>query len=338
MSPKRRLLLSILLVAGIYVVGVVGYVVIEDSAIFDAMYMTTITLSTVGFRETVDLHPAGRAWTIVVITLGVTGVSFAITSLVSLAVSGDINTLVGRRKLQSAINQLENHVILCGYGRMGELTIKNLQKMNVEIVVIERDADICQKLREQNILYVQGDATEEETLTEAGLMVCGALLASLSSDAENVYITLTARGLRPGLTIVARAEQPSTEPKLEQPSTEPKLKRAGATRVVCPQIIGATKVSNILTRPNVVDFFEVAAEGIELEMDEFVVEHHSPLCDMTLKDAPIREKAGATVVAIKRATGEAVYQPDPNERIRQGDILIMIGQAGVSNRLRNLTR
>ncbi len=327
MSPKYRLLLSILLVVVIYVIGVAGYVIIEDSTVFDAMYMTTITLSTVGYQESVDLHPAGRAWTIIVIVLGVTGVSFAVTAMISLAVSGDINTLIGRRKLQSTIAQLRNHVILCGYGRMGALTVESLRAAEVEVVVIEKDDDLCQKLRELDILYVQGDATEDETLIRAGLMNCSALLASLTSDAENIYITLTARGLRSDMTIVARAEQPSTEPK---------LKRAGATRVVCPQIIGATKVSNILTRPNVVDFFEVAAEGIELEMDEFIVEAHSPLCDMTLRDAPIRENAGATVVAIKRATGEAIYQPHPDERFRQGDILIMIGQAGVSERLRNL--
>ena len=146
----------------------------------------------------------------------------------------------------------------------------------------------------------------------------------LPSDSDNVYITLTAHTLRPDLTIVARAEQMSTEAKLT---------RAGATRVVCPQSIGATKVANILTRPNVVDFVEVAARGVDLEIDEYEIKAGSPLVGRSLRDTGVRDKTGATIVAIKRADGEALISPDPDARLGPGDTLILVGSAGVSGRL-----
>ncbi len=318
---------SLAVVIGVYITGAIGYYIIEGCSLFDAFYLCTITLSTVGYGETIELDRAGRIWTIVIITFGLVVVSFAFTSLVSLSVSGDIREMMGRKKMQAKIRNLKNHVIFCGYGRMGLLTVEHLRRQAVECVVIERDAEVCPKLADLDIPFVQGDATEEEVLISAGLINCRALVAALPGDAENVYVTLTARGLKPDLFIIARAEQSTAEPK---------LRRAGATRVICPQIVGATKVSNILTRPHVTDFFEMAAEGIELELDEFIIEEHSSLCDRSLRDAPIREVAGATVVAIKLADGETIYQPSPDQKLSAGDVLIMIGRAGVSNRLRDL--
>ncbi len=316
-----------IVLTAVYALGTAGYALLEGCTLFDAAYMTAITLSTVGFAEHVPLDDAGRLWTILVITLGVGGVSFAFTSVISLVISGDVNEMLGRRKLQTAVEQLRGHVILCGFGRMGALTLQHLTKVSARVVVIEFSAERCIKLKERNILHIHGDATEEEVLLQAGLLHCGALVAVLPSDADNVYVTLTANGLRPDLTIIARAEQPSTAPK---------LKHAGATRVICPQIVGAHKIADILTRPNVVDFFEIAAAGIELEMDEFVVRPESPLCSKTLLESNIRRTADATVIAVKTNAGETVYQPGPDHRMQQGDTLILIGKSGVSTRLRAL--
>lgn len=327
LSPKKRLILSIAVLISVFVLGTAGYALLERCSLFDAAYMTTITLSTVGFEEHIRLDKVGRAWTILVITLGIGGVSFAFTSVITLFISGDVNEMLGRRKLQSTVDQLRGHVILCGFGRMGMLTLEKLRKVKARVVVVERSPEPCEWLKEQNMLYIHGDATEEGVLLQAGLMHCGALVSVLPSDADNVYATLTANGLRPDLTIIARAEHPSTEAK---------LKHAGAARVICPHIVGAHRIADILTKPNVVDFFEVAAAGIELEMDEFVVRRDSPLCDVTLLDSPIRKTAGATVIAIRTKDGETVYQPAPDHRIRQGDTLIMIGKTGVSTRLRDL--
>lgn len=327
MSPRNRLILSLCVVLGVYVTGAIGYYVLEGCSWFDAFYMTTITLSTVGYREAFEMGRPGQVWTIVVITLGLGGVSFAFTSLVSLAVGGDIREMIGRRRYLTMLEQMKGHVILCGHGRMGSLAAQLLQQHHIRLVVVESDAEICRRLAEDGVLHVEGDAMEDDTLLRAGLMNSKALVACLSNDADNVYITLTAHGLRPDLHIIARAEQPSTESK---------LRRAGAARVICPQIVGADKIANMLARPHVTDFFDVAAEGIDLEMDEFVVKSGSPLCNTKLRDGSVWEKARATVVAIKRADGEAVYQPTPDEVIQAGDVLIMIGRAGLSKQLRNL--
>lgn len=327
MSPRARLIVSLCILVGVYVVGVAGYAIIEGKSLFDAAYMAAITISTVGYSEHIELDRAGRLWTILFIMFGVAGAAYASTSLITLFVSGDFKEMFGRRKLQAQIEQLKEHVILCGYGRMGTLTAERLKQRRLPVVVIERDQAMCERLTEEGIPFVQGDATEEPKLLQAGLMRCSALVAWLPHDSDNVYIALTAHGLRPDLTIVARAEQPSTEPK---------LKRAGATRVICPQVVGATKLTNILTRPNVVDFLEVADTGMELEVDEFVVGADSPICNQTLREAPIRE-TGAMVAGIKRRDGQTIYNPEPGELIRAGDTLILIGGPGVSTRLQKLS-
>ena len=192
------------------------------------------------------------------------------------------------------------------------------------VVVIERSAEIESLLAGDEVPCVIGDATEEETLLAAGLHRARALVAALPHDADNVYVTSTAHTLCPELQIIARAELPSTESKLE---------RAGASRVICPQIVGARKISDILHRPNVVDFVEVAAHGGDLEMDEYVIGPHSALAGVTLQDSLIRQQTGAIVVAVKRADGETLYNPKPEVVLAAGDTLIIVGQAGVSDQL-----
>jgi voltage-gated potassium channel len=317
---------SLLILVGVYVVGALGYAIIEGRSLFDAAYMATITISTVGYGEHIQLDKAGRIWTVFFIMFGVAGAAYASTSLITLFISGEFKELFGRRKVQAQIERLKGHTILCGYGRMGALTADRLKRHGSTVVVVERDPAKCDKLGDEGMLFVRGDATEESVLLQAGLMQSEALVAVLPHDSDNVYTTLTARGIRPNMTIIARAELPTTEPK---------LRRAGATRVICPQVVGASKVAAILTRPNVVDFLEVADTGLELEVDEYEIDPAGPLSDQTLRDAPIRS-SGAIVVAIKRRNGETIYHPDPGEYIRPGDTLIVIGRAGVSTRLREL--
>lgn len=310
--------------AGVYVVGTVGYMLIQGVTLADAAYMTAITVSGVGFREVFALTPEGRVWTMLVIILGLGTVWFAFTSLVTLFVSGEIRALRWRRRVESTIGKLKGHVILCGYGRMGSLALSELTRVRVPVVVVERRRDAERDLIEHQIPYVIGDATEEDALLQAGILRARALVTVLPHDADNVYITLTARTLQPELQVIARAEQPSTEIK---------LKRAGASRAICPQVIGATKIINILTRPNVVDFVEVAAQGVDLEMDEFVVGGQSALAGVTLRDSLIRQKTGAIVVAVKRADGETLVNPEPDAVLNAGDTLIIVGPGGVSGRL-----
>jgi len=330
LSPLRRLILAIAILVGVFFVGTVGYMTIEEDpapSFSDAAYMTAITLSTVGFGEMWKLSPAGRLWTLGIIAFGIGTVYFAFTALVTLFISGELREARGRKKLDETIAKMSNHVILCGYGRMGTLTVTDLRDRGMPVVVVELDKGREPDLLKAGVPYLMGDATEEDLLIRAGLKRATALVAILPHDADNVFITLTAHTLRPDLRVVARAEQPATEKK---------LKLAGADRVICPQIIGAMRITNLLTRPNVVDFVEMANKGIDLELDEYVIGDGSKLCGVSLKDSIVREKTGATVVAIMHEDGKTLFNPDPETMLRAHDTLIIIGPAGASERFDRL--
>lgn len=327
MTARSRLILSILAVLAVLLVGAAGYMVIEkDQGIrfVDALYMTVITVSTVGYDEVWELSSAGKLWTVGVIGVGIATVTYAFTSLVTLVISGELRSLRERKRMDRAIEGLRNHVILCGFGRMGALVAQELHARKVSVVAIDRDHNLQEQLRDLRVPFLIGDATEEEVLLEAGLLRARSVVLALPSDADNVYVALTVHTLCPDLPIVARAENPSTEPK---------LKRAGASRVVCPHATGAMKIANVLTRPSVVDFVELADQGVDLEIDEYVVAGDSPLVKKTLREAAVRGSTGAMVVAIKRKDGEAIVNPDPDAVLAAGDTLIFVGPAGVSERL-----
>ncbi len=327
MTARHRFSLALLALLAVLMVGATGYMVIEAErgvGFRDAVYMTVITLSTVGYGEPWELSGSARMWTIGVITFGIVTVSYAFGSLVSLVVSGELRSVREQQKMQKSLHALHDHVILCGFGRMGALAAEELRQRGVALAVIDRDEKLQETMRELGSPFVLGDATEEETVVRAGLHKARALVTTLPSDADNVYITLTAHTLRPDLVVIARAEQPAAEAK---------LKRAGATRVVCPQATGAMKVANVLTRPTVVDFVELAGKGVDLEIDEYLIKSRSPLVGQTLRDAHVRHHTGAIAVAIKRADGEAIVNPDPDAVLSLGDTLILVGPGGVSSRL-----
>ena len=327
MSARIRLFLSVVALIGVVLIGAVGYMFIEADRpvdFLDAVYMTAITVSTVGYKEVWPLSRSGQLWTIGVIAFGVATVSYSLTSLVALVVGGELRSQRERIKMEKGIQNLRDHVIICGFGRMARLTLKELIKRDVHVVVVEAERNKVADLREAGATYVIGDATEESTLLQAGLTRAKSLVVTLPSDADNVYVTLTAHTLCPRLEVVARADQPSAEVK---------LLRAGASRVVCPSVIGATKIANILTRPTVVDFVEVAVKGVDLEMDEYVLAEDSALVGKTLRTSRLRRNTGAIVVGIKRAGGEALVNPDPDAVLECNDTLILVGPSGISSRL-----
>lgn len=327
MKPERRLILSLAMLLGVLVVATAGYTLIEGWSISDSAYMSVITLSTVGFKEVRDLTPDGRMWTIVVVLLGVGVAGFALSSLQALVVSGDMRKVLGRRKLRTRIGQLSGHTIICGYGRMGRLIASELREARREIVVIDNAQEATRYAEEAGISYIVGNAEEEDVLRNAGLMTAGALITVLPSDADNVYVTLTARSLRDRITIIARAEQPTTIQKLN---------RAGATRVVCPHQIGATQITRILTKPHFVNFMESAVREMELELDEFVVREGSALIGRTLREAAIRQQVGSMVVAVRGKEGHTHFNPAPDHRIQDGDTLLMIGGKNMAERFQRL--
>ncbi|MFQ6047909.1 MAG: potassium channel family protein [Phycisphaerae bacterium] len=324
MQPRNRLILSVLLLVGLFVVGSIGYALIEGVSLSRAAYLMVVTLTTVGYGDVVPQRGAGRVWTAVMIVVGVAAAMLSLSSLQAWIVSGELRRLMGRRKLLSRIQQLSDHIIVCGYGRMGQIISADLRDRGQAVVVVDHDPNQTTRIEEEDLLYVLGDASEEPTLRQAGVMRARGLVSVLPHDAENVYVTLTARGLRSDLQIVARAEQFATEAKLH---------RAGANRVICPPVIGARMICNMRTRPIVTVFVEVAAKGVELEREEVLVGPESAIRDKSLRESGLRQRAGVMVVAIKRADGTTIYSPGPDVVVRQQDTLILIGPAGASAKL-----
>ena len=318
-DPVRHLKISLFCLVVIVSLGTVGYSLIEGWPPFDSFYMTVITLATVGFREVHDLTQAGKAFTVVIIIFGAGLIAYALSSLVQFMVEGQLQKILGRKKLEKGINSLNDHFIICGFGRIGTLICKEFQVKPVPFVVVEKDPARLERLEQENLLFVSGDATDDETLFKAGILRAKGLITAVTSDTENVYISLTARGLNPDLFILARAGEEGSEKKLQ---------RAGATKVISPYLIGASRMAQAVLRPSVVDFIEIAtaAENLELQMEEIRVSQSSPLVGKNLVNSGIRRDWGIIIVGIKKGDGKMVFNPAPQTDIDQGDVLITLGE------------
>ena len=327
MDARRRFVISLYLLVGFLIVGTVGYVVIEGTAPLEAAYVTIMTVFSSMGSESLDLSTAGQVFTMFLIIAGVGSVYYASVSLVTLFVSGELRSAREKVKVQKQINNLKNHVIVCGYGRMGKLVADQLRTEGTRFVVVDNDAEKISAIEPEGLLHVKGDASEETTLIEAGIARAVTLVATLPRDSDNLYMALTARGLKKDLLIIARAESTTTEAK---------LLRAGADRVVCPQVIGAYRISSLVTRPNVVDFVDVAVKGVEFEIDEYRVAEGSTLAGKSLRDSALRQKVDAMVVAIKHSDGRTTFNPSADEVVQVDDTLIVIGRLDTSSRLAQL--
>lgn len=317
---------AILALALLMAVGVAGYMLIEQAPFLDALYMTVTTLSTVGYREVVPLSTAGKLFTMTLIICGL-GIVFYSTSLVAGdVIEGRLRLVLGRRRVQRRIDQLSGHYIVCGFGRMGRIVCKELAAKPVPFVVVEKQPETVRDLQEHQYLYVDGDATEDDALIEAGIRSASGLVTALSKDSDNVYVVLTARQLNSALLIVARAEDERSEPKLIQ---------AGATRVVSPYAIGGSRMAGALLRPSVLDVIDLATHyrSMELKIEEFPVPAQGSLADETGSAAALRQHLGLIVIAIKKANGEMVFNPDPEERMETGDRIVVMGQSASLNDL-----
>jgi voltage-gated potassium channel len=298
--------------------GTIGYVVIEGWDPIDAFYMTVISITTTGFAEIRPLSHTGRMFTVAIIILGVSTIAYIGGRTAQVFIESRL-LLFRRRRVNKKIEKLENHYIVCGFGRLGKPICDELKALKAPFVVIEKNEEIIDELIEADYLFVNGDATSDETLMKAGLQRARGVIAVLPSDAENVYVTLSSKVLKPDIFIVSRAIEDETEQK---------LKRAGANRIVKPYEIGASRMVNLLIRPGVVDFIDIVARtrGLELNLEEIVVRNNSALRDKTLAESSLRQKLNIIVVAIFREDGKIVYNPTSSEKILEGDRLIAIGQ------------
>jgi voltage-gated potassium channel len=319
-KKRRQLTLAVLLLILILVVGTGGYMILEGWSLLDSLYMVVITLSTVGFGEVHPVSQYGRMLTIGVIVSGIGVGGYLIGTLTQMVVEGRVLDVMGRRKLERRIEKLNKHYIVCGYGRVGRVVCEEIKRSKpTPLVVVEKDGGLTPEIEGDGHLFVLGDATEEECLVRAGVQRAKALVTALNSEAENVYITLTARGLNPNIFVLARAGKVGSEKK---------LLRAGANQVVSPHQIGGSRMAQALLRPTVTDFldFAVRDQHIELKMEEIPVQPTSRLADVTLVESGIRKQLDLIIVAIKKAGGEMIFNPASQTRIQIGDTLIALGQ------------
>jgi voltage-gated potassium channel len=299
------------------IAGSLGYVWVEDWDFFDSLWMTVITLTTVGYSEVRPLTQAGRAYSMVLMLAGIGVMFYIITGLARIIVEGEIRDALGKRKLQRHIQKLHHHYIICGFGRIGEIIARQLKERHIPFVIVENKPESVAGLEELGYDVLVGDATKEEVLEEAGIERAKGLIAVVSSDANNVFITLTARSLNPKIFIVARAAEPGSAQK---------MLRAGADRVESPYELGGRKMAQTILRPNVTTFVELAMkEDVDLSMEEITVDPTSSLVGMALKDSGIRQKLNTIIVSIKRGDGEMIFNPSPGTQIDAGDTLIALG-------------
>jgi len=299
--------------------GTAGFMTIEKWRFLDALYMTVITLGTVGFKEVHDLSDSGKMFTMCLIVVGVSVLGYIVGSLAQIMFEGQFQRIIGRKKVEKQIGALKEHYIICGFGRIGSLICREFKANDLPFVIVEKSADALEKLDEEGYLHMRGDATLDETLLKAGIKRAKGLISVVTSDTENVYITLTARGLNPDLYILARSGEEGSDIK---------LKRAGASKVVSPYIIGGSRMAQSILRPNVVDFIEIAtgSEHMDLQMEEITIPPHSAFAGETLVSSGFRKAIGVIIVGIKKAHGKMIFNPHSQAKIEGGDTLIVLGE------------
>lgn len=317
-SPLRRTQLSVLILLLLVLGGTIGYILLEDMGMVEALYMTVITITTVGFGEVKPLSNAGRLFTIGLIVFGVGAATSAISNAVEVVLGERLWFSVRQRRLEKLLLTMNNHYVVCGYGRMGQQIIRDLRARNESFVVIEAQPEMAALFLEENIPYVIGDATQDDVQLEAGIERARGFVAALDTDADNVLAVLTARGLNPDLFIVTRATHATTEKKLH---------RAGADRVVSPYDIGGHRVALALMRPAVHDFLNHIFDVTQMDMDigEIHIRPGSPLAGQTLGTCDLRQVRNLTILAIQKPDGEFTINPGPERKIRPGETLIVIG-------------
>ncbi|MGD9115982.1 MAG: potassium channel protein [Dehalococcoidia bacterium] len=316
MSSLRRLLWGLYGFVIIVAIGVIGYTFIEDWSFLDSLYMTITTITTVGFREVYPLSEAGRIFTVFLIIGGVGGALYILTTIMGYFIEGQFGITMGRQRMKNKIAKLKNHYILCGYGRVGESIALTFSEEGVPFVIISNNEEHAADAEKEGYLVILGDATDDDVLKEAGIDRAYGLVAAVGSDTDNTFITLSARELHPDIFIEARCASPASEGK---------LRRAGADRVISPHAIGGRRMAMLAMRPAVVEFIDTvtSGRGRDLQMETIDVVAGSSLIEQTMGQA--RNKAGITVLAIRKANGTLVANPPDEDVIEEGDRLIVIG-------------
>ena len=318
-DPVRGFQLSILTLFVIILFATSVYMRLEGMSFVDALYMTLITISTVGFGEVHPLSPGGRIFTMFLILLGVGFVATTISNAIGIVLGPRLWLSIRQRTMERVLMSIENHYVVCGYGRMGQQIVDDLRARGEPFVLIESDPERAEGLLEDNIPFVIGDATADETLLEAGIERASGLVAAVDSDSDNVMIVLTARELNPKLFIVARVTSGENENK---------LRRAGANRVVSPYQIGGHRLALALLRPAVSDFLDKIFSfhaDIDMEIGQIYLREGSRLAGQTVASCELRNTHSVSILAIQKPNKEVIVTPSPAHQLELGSTLIIIG-------------
>jgi len=319
MVTSKHLVITAVMSAIIVVTGTSGYMFIEGWSFLDALYMTVITISTVGFMEVQPMGNMGHLFTIFLVFIGVGFTLYVAAAVVQFMVEGRIRIIMGRRRVDKKISHLSDHYIICGYGRIGRVLCKKIRRRPIDVVVLEQNRDLIPQMDEDKILYICGDASDEETLLKAGIKKARGLISVLATDTDNVFLVLTARQLAPDLSIMARTSRESARKK---------LLAAGATSVESPYEMGALRMAQKILRPTVTSFLDLAFAHSrkEIQMEEIPVNPNSTLANVMLKDSGIRQKFDLILIAISLANGEMLFNPSFEYIIKPGDTVIAVGE------------
>ncbi|MBD3168407.1 MAG: potassium channel protein [candidate division Zixibacteria bacterium] len=327
LSTYRNLLGMVLGVIGF---GTLGFYLIEGWNFLDSLYMTITTLSMVGYGEVHPLTDNGKIFAIILIVFGIVAVTYIIGIIARFIIEGQLQKLMGKSRMEKQINKLRGHYIICGYGRVGSFVCREFQHRRVPFVVVEKEPGLIEQLQSTDIIFYEGDATEDDVLKSVGIERARGLVSTLASEADNVYLALSARHLNPDLYITCRADSLEAEKKIQ---------RAGADRVVSPYVIGGLRMALATLRPNVIEFLHVSASSPEgnFRIEELLVKENSPVANKKLKDTDIRAKLGLIVIGIRKPDKTIIRNPSAETIIEPGDIIILLGDAMQLEKLEDAT-
>ena len=329
MVKKWRFLWIAIAILAIVAIGTAGYMIIEGWSFSDAIYMAVITLSTVGFQEVHRLSTAGHYFTIALILGGTGTMLYAVTAIVQYLLEGNLANILGRRRMKVEISKLKEHTILCGYGKVGKEVARVFKNEKTPFVVIESDEKMCAKANGDGFLCLNMNAANDEALKEAGIMNAKALVAALGSDADNLYVTLSAKSLKPDIFVVAR---------IDNEESEAKLKRAGADRTMSPYGIGGRRLAMMTIKPLVVDFVDTTMDrqGQEFTLEDVNVIKGSSMDGISVGDS-MKRVNGGHILAIKKKNGQLITNPPSETIIEAGDELVLMGTRDQLKGIEDLT-
>lgn len=312
----KKLYIAIAMVLVVLLVGVGGYYYLENYSFVDSVFMTVITVATVGYREVNELDTGGKIFTSILIIFSIGTFAYAVSVITRYVIEGEFQTYFRHYRVNKEIQKLKNHVIVCGFGRNGKQACEQLRSGKEQFVAIEANPELVAKMREEdNILFIEGDATKDEVLIQAGIDHAKALITALPSDAANVFVVLTARDRNPRLKIISRASDDASEHK---------LKRAGADNVIMPDKIGGTHMAALVTKPDVLEFIDHITGRINIRLEEIL---YSSLPDhmrgKSLRELEIRHKTGANIVGFKTADGDYIINP-PADTVMMPDAKLFV--------------